>query len=894
MNTKLVAIIVIFALLIGGVAYLFFYHPLNQTRTSGMVGTQAIQSWTYESVAQDVGFSINRDPVDTGGKGVTGYITTINGNSIGLLDNDVYAGVQGATITAHMKAKIDWEYLGSVPTDWHQISQWWYRVYEKDKNNDWHQIVGNGIDTARKTFSPPMPNTLGNPPHLIDVGFNFPIHFMTGFTGGAIRVETYVKLADTNDEFLIQTEEAYIYKEEMHLMVTTNPDALIVIGVPASIDNGWHAREIDRTTAGPDGTAIFYLSENPGTMIYVTVSKIGYNSTTEMYQMDDHREVTIILGGEITPPDQLPKGHTVTVNMEPSGSQVVFRQNTETDIWGQKTSPSQYVYKDIQPGLYMVEVSNYEWRPGTYGELKWTPKEESVEVLNQDVEIMVTLDENTAPPNQPPTSDTPICYDTSFQAGKTYTFFFNFRDVEADAIRSIQIDWGDGPMESRYSVLNNNLNEVQHRYLRPGTFDIRVQASSVGWGGEEYEFDVAHGLTDPFKFGDWSNPLTINVIRVNAPPDVILYYPDVGNKGAPGVPYAFKADGFDPEGNEITYIFNWGDGTKSNPVKGYGAVSVEHIYVSVDTYSVSVQASDGKGTVTITQLQDKETGMIGTTFKVEKQKLPTPQLDLLMAGKGNDAKAVMRVETKVPAHMFDFYAEVTDSKGTILSREKVEKTYSGVEYVASITFVPLNLGDVTVKAQLVPTANVNGFLLSDVATKTDVCIGSGAGDKALSSPNIIAFDCVSGKPSHVTVIINTNYPKNSFDIYLSIQDTTGANIRAWSTANKVSSGTNKFIADVNYVSRQIGRVTIQAQAVAENDKTAVVTKTIECTMNGTQGPDLGGIYNSSNNTLQNPDLNGQLYNEQKNTKKVPGFEANEIIIVFVVISGIIIWKRRRR
>lgn len=886
MNIKLVAIGIIAVLLIGGAYFLIGNRTSLTQETMGELSLQSVQSWSYESVSQDLGFQINKNVVNSGKKGVTGGTY--------MLDNDVFAGVNKATVTGSMIAKIDFEYWMGLNQGWHQISQWWYKVYYKDKNNDWRPLMG--IDTARRTFSPMQPGGLGGPyngPLTVKADFNFNVQFTDAFKGGAVHVQTYVKL-DTGEEFLIQTEDAYVYKEPMHLIVHTTPvESIVVVGEPAMSSNGWKAREIERTTSGLDGVAVFYLTnEKSGITVYVDVSKMGYASKMEMYTMTDHRDVRIdLVGTGTTPPDET-KGYTVTVNVVPSGSQVLlFQAGGESDEYGRKTSPSQYVFPNIQPGTYWAEVSNYEWRAGTYYERKWQDEEEAIQVIDQDVIVTITLEENTNPPNQPPTADQPTSSDVKFYTETTYSFYFNFNDPEGESIETIQVDWGDGWTENYYSVYSSNLNEREYAYQHIGTHDIRVRASTIKLGGDEYKCYKNAGLSDPFKFGGWSEPLTITVIKLNHPPKITVYYPPEGDAGSPGISYTFKVEGSDADGDAITYVFNWGDGTKTNPIKGYTTTSAEHLYSAIGAYKVTVMASDGTNTITSTELKDKATNIVGTTFNVAVQKLPKPMItQMFVAGTGVEGTAVIHTNTMVPAHMFDIYVMVSDSKGTIVPREKIDKLFAGSYYVASLTFVPQNPGDVTVTAQLVPTLNVKGLLNSDATSRTEKTSISVGDPKTFDTPVIDApLTCIKNEPSQFTITIMTNYDKNSFEIYAGVKDSDGISVKPWSKTIKTRGWIYEYTATVEFTSHKVGRLTISTQAISPTESTKVITAVVQCS-DKEGNPDWGGIYNPNNNTLKNPDLSGRMYDESKNTRKIPGFE----MFMFLFAVAIIVYLRKRR
>jgi hypothetical protein len=104
--------------------------------------------------------------------------------------------------------------------------------------------------------------------------------------------------------------------------------------------------------------------------------------------------------------------------------------------------------------------------------------------------------------------------------------------------------------------------------------------------------------------------------------------PDTGLKG---VEYTFSAITTDPEGDQVFYMFDWGDGTNSTWVGPYNsgvAGSAKHTYAGVGTFSILAKAKDINGgesawsaahTITISEGAPAITiqGLTGGLFKVK-------------------------------------------------------------------------------------------------------------------------------------------------------------------------------------------------------------------------------------------------------------------------------------
>jgi hypothetical protein len=101
---------------------------------------------------------------------------------------------------------------------------------------------------------------------------------------------------------------------------------------------------------------------------------------------------------------------------------------------------------------------------------------------------------------------------------------------------------------------------------------------------------------ETFEWGAlWGNPdLRMEPVVINYPPETPQQLSGV-TKGAPGVEYEFSAVTTDPEGDNISYLFDWGDGTDSGwlgPYASGGTCIASHSWINPGIYEVKVKAKD--------------------------------------------------------------------------------------------------------------------------------------------------------------------------------------------------------------------------------------------------------------------------------------------------------------
>jgi len=179
------------------------------------------------------------------------------------------------------------------------------------------------------------------------------------------------------------------------------------------------------------------------------------------------------------------------------------------------------------------------------------------------------------PPNQPPA---PSGIDSGF-VHTTYTFHSSTTDPEEDKI-SYQFNWGDGNLSYWTDFLESgDTASVNHAWQDTGNYDINVRA-----------------IDTKNKISDWSTVHPIDITSINLPPNKPPA-PSGVDSGSVNTTYTFHSSTTDPEGDSISYQFDWGDGNLSywsNFVESGETVSANHLWRDTGTYNINVRAMDTK------------------------------------------------------------------------------------------------------------------------------------------------------------------------------------------------------------------------------------------------------------------------------------------------------------
>ncbi|MBN1694561.1 PKD domain-containing protein [candidate division WOR-3 bacterium] len=224
-----------------------------------------------------------------------------------------------------------------------------------------------------------------------------------------------------------------------------------------------------------------------------------------------------------------------------------------------------------------IVSANYVWREtGTYNvNVRAMDTKDNISDWSTALPVNIITCINF-PPNQP---SVPSGIDSGF-VHTYYTFYSSTTDPEGDKI-SYQFDWGDGNLSYWTDYLESgDTASVNHAWQDTGTYNVNVRA-----------------IDTKNKISDWSEALPVNIFtNTNFPPDRPPA-PSGVDSGSINTTYTFYGRTTDPEGDSISYQFDWGDGNLSywsNFVESGETVSANHIWRDLGTYNINVRAIDTK------------------------------------------------------------------------------------------------------------------------------------------------------------------------------------------------------------------------------------------------------------------------------------------------------------
>jgi hypothetical protein len=186
--------------------------------------------------------------------------------------------------------------------------------------------------------------------------------------------------------------------------------------------------------------------------------------------------------------------------------------------------------------------------------------------------VSTTFQSDSDPPSKPMFINGP----TNLIAGESGEFETSATDPDDDKIRYI-FHWGDGTKTSSGFLLSGETAFVSHFWDSKGIYDVKVKSR------------------DTFgKESDWSDEITVTV--TNEPP-MKPQTPQGKSKVDVRETHSYSTSSVDPDGHDIKYLFDWGDGTRSETDFAnsgdiaYGA----HKWDSQDVYQIKVMAVDRYG-----------------------------------------------------------------------------------------------------------------------------------------------------------------------------------------------------------------------------------------------------------------------------------------------------------
>lgn len=164
--------------------------------------------------------------------------------------------------------------------------------------------------------------------------------------------------------------------------------------------------------------------------------------------------------------------------------------------------------------------------------------------------------------NQPPTVTAARTPTGNVTTGQNVSFTATGADPDNDTL-TYSWDFGDG------SAASTTQNPT-HAYTTAGTYSAKVTVSDG-------------------KGGSASDTLSVTVTQANRNPTVTAARTPTGGVTT-GQSIAFTATASDPDGDTLTYSWDFGDGTAAST-----AQNPTHSYATAGTYTAKVTVSDGKG-----------------------------------------------------------------------------------------------------------------------------------------------------------------------------------------------------------------------------------------------------------------------------------------------------------
>jgi len=159
--------------------------------------------------------------------------------------------------------------------------------------------------------------------------------------------------------------------------------------------------------------------------------------------------------------------------------------------------------------------------------------------------------------------------------GELLEYTFNATDYEGNEIK-LYIDWNDGEVEDWIGPFESGEEvKVNHTWMEKGKYEIKAKAK------------------DSTGEGNWSEPYL--VVIGNEPPDPpTITGPTKGEKGEE-YNYAFVTT--DPEGDNVYYWIDWGDGTVEEngwvgPYASDDKIIRSHSWEKIGKYNIKAKAKD--------------------------------------------------------------------------------------------------------------------------------------------------------------------------------------------------------------------------------------------------------------------------------------------------------------
>jgi hypothetical protein len=195
---------------------------------------------------------------------------------------------------------------------------------------------------------------------------------------------------------------------------------------------------------------------------------------------------------------------------------------------------------------------------------------------NNQLSKPITIAAANRAPNTPTTPSGP----TSGTVGTSYSYSTSATDPDGDQAK-YTFDWGDGQQTATGLVNSGTSASASHAWTAAGTYLVKAMATDSKGAGS-----------------GWSSSLSVVITNVNRAPNTPSI-PSGPTSGNTGVSYSYSTSAADPDGDQVKYTFDWGDGqqTTTGLVNSGTSASASHAWAAAGTYLVKVRTTDSKGAV---------------------------------------------------------------------------------------------------------------------------------------------------------------------------------------------------------------------------------------------------------------------------------------------------------
>jgi len=138
-------------------------------------------------------------------------------------------------------------------------------------------------------------------------------------------------------------------------------------------------------------------------------------------------------------------------------------------------------------------------------------------------------------------------------------------------------------------------------------FKLDITTNPVQTNNQKYIWDIPEDLTpdDNYQILIWNSPASVVSDKFTVKVGEAPYKPSTPNgeqNVKKGEEYTYSASTEDPQGDDVYYLFNWGDNTNSGwlgPYESGATITAKHTWKNKGSYKIKVKAKD---------INDKESG----------------------------------------------------------------------------------------------------------------------------------------------------------------------------------------------------------------------------------------------------------------------------------------------